>query len=312
MPSTKAIKTTTSAETKNETKTKKRQAVSQKDEHIETATQEKQIEEPVVKAKKSLAKSKKVEPVETATKVETVAKVETATKVEPATKTKKSLKKSKKTEVVETAKSLKSQKETQGNEHEDISLETGIKKRNFKCIMINSEGGVECTGRYSGRKPKQAGNKACTRIFKNFNGTDQKVPEKVIFGMHECTRGSKHKKKYFYIGSRERLDTPLHIKINKIDPVTNNRMVISYNYNYFVKKLTDTECNEYGLLVNYDSIVDKVIEEHTAKVTEEPVKLLTKEDTAPVVIEEGNVKVSKKTGTKKTERSSKKAVKKSA
>ena len=196
---------------------------------------------------------------------------------------------------------------------------TSIKKRNFKCIVINSEGVVECTGRYSGRKPKQAGNKACTRIFKNFYDIEQTVPEKVIFGMHECTRGSKHKKKYFYIGTREKLETPLHIKINKIDPATNGNMVISYNYNYFVKKLIDTECSEYKLLYGYDNVVaqvNEIVEEvivHTESAQTNPkIANDATTDTAPVVIEEGHVKVTKKSSTAKTDKPAKRTVNKSS
>lgn len=137
------------------------------------------------------------------------------------------------------------------------TIEPQTSKRHFKCIMINTKGEVVCTGRYSGRKPKQAGNKACTRIFKNYKDKGIELPEKIIFGIHECTRNTKKKKKYFYVGTRAKLKNPLAITINKDDPSTGKHMVIPYNFNNIVKKLTDTTCQEYGLLSKYDAHDDK-------------------------------------------------------
>ena len=134
----------------------------------------------------------------------------------------------------------------------DEGLGDDIDKRYFKCIMINANGEAISTGRYSGKKPKQAASKACTRLYedqKELNNT----PDKIIFGMHECTRASKKKKKYFYVGRRVKLAEPEEVHINKIDPKTGKNMIIRYFYNNDVTKLTiDDKCTEYQILYNYD------------------------------------------------------------
>ena len=185
------------------------------------------------------------------------------------------------------------------------------KKRFFKCIMIDTDGNPICTGRYSGKKPKQAAGKACTRIFKQYE--DDEIPEKIIFGMHECTRSSKKKKKYFYSGSRINLgDKPQTVPIKKVDPETGKNVVIKYYYSNDVKKLTNvTDYPEYQLLSNYD-VKDKDIQEGGAKIKVAPKKKATKGTKKaskatkatkgkkaaakkPIVKNESNVKVKKNT-----------------
>jgi hypothetical protein len=126
-------------------------------------------------------------------------------------------------------------------------------KRYFKCIMINGDGEAIATGRYSGKKPKQAASKACTRLYEEQKESGL-LPEKIVFGMHESTRASKKKKKYFYVGRRVELEEPEEVEIDKIDPKTGNKMVIKYYYNNDVRKLTNLEeCQEYPMLCNYDT-----------------------------------------------------------
>ncbi|VBB18373.1 hypothetical protein YASMINEVIRUS_836 [Yasminevirus sp. GU-2018] len=126
-------------------------------------------------------------------------------------------------------------------------------KRYFKCIMINSDDEVLATGRYSGKKPKQAASKACTKLFEDIIEEGRELPENIVFGMHECTRSSKRKKKYFYIGKRIQLEEPEEVEIKKIDPKTGKNMKITYYFNNDVRKLTDIEnCAEYPRLFNYD------------------------------------------------------------
>lgn len=158
-------------------------------------------------------------------------------------------------------------------------------KRYFKCIMINEEGNAVATGRYSGKKPKQAASKACTRLYDAFN--DDNRPSQIVFGIHECTRTNKRKKKYFYVGKRVKLDKPEEVVINKTDPKTGNKMVIRYNYNNDVRKLTDTvNCKEYTLLLNYDvkekCTTPKEVEEveEVKEVKETPKKVVAKKNTA--------------------------------
>jgi hypothetical protein len=157
------------------------------------------------------------------------------------------------------------------DENEDEEEEPG--KRYFKCIMITSEDEVIATGRYSGKKPKQAASKACTKLFEDIIESGQELPEHIIYGMHECTRASKKKKKYFYIGKRVELEEPEAVKIHlrdpitkealldkkgnkipKIDPKTNKPMVINYYHNNDVRKLTNVDTHpEYERLAFYDA-----------------------------------------------------------
>ena len=163
---------------------------------------------------------------------------------------------------------------------EDEEDEPG--KRYFKCITITGDNEVIATGRYSGKKPKQAASKACTKLFEDLIAAEQELPEHIIFGMHECTRASKKKKKYFYIGKRVELEdpeeVPIHLKepnpdpitgkrkhlldkdgnkIPKIDPKTGKPMVIYYHHNNDVKKLTNIDTHpEYPRLAFYDAKED--------------------------------------------------------
>ncbi len=132
-----------------------------------------------------------------------------------------------------------------------------VGKRYFKCIQISLKTGKAiCHGRYSGKKPKQAAIKACTRIYESMAEQGLAAPEQVIYGMHECTRSSKKKKKYFYVGKRVKLEVPVIITVHKVDPKTKQKtgeiVKVPYYYNNDVKKLTDFECAEYPLLCNYD------------------------------------------------------------
>lgn len=130
--------------------------------------------------------------------------------------------------------------------------EEQVGKRYFKCIIVDGDE-VKVSGRYSGKKPKQAASKACTKLYEDLRSAGQ-APTEIVFGMHECTRANKKKKKYFYIGKREKLDKPEQVSINKIDPKTNKQMVITYHYNNDVKKLHDIEAHpEYVRLSTYDA-----------------------------------------------------------
>lgn len=194
----------------------------------------------VVKVKKTKAKAVKTVPTETSSVVPVVTpsvSAETVVSRPTTVKAPRKLKVVKKEPVVE-------------NHHDEEEEEVG--KRYFKCIMINSNGEAHSTGRYSGKKPKQAASKACTRLYEECKVTG-KLPERIVFGMHECTRSSKKKKKYFYAGCRVELGTPEEVEISKIDPKTGKNMIIKYYYNNDVRKLTDVDkCAEYPILFNYD------------------------------------------------------------
>lgn len=178
----------------------------------------------------------------------------------------------------------RSQKSDNNNDEEEE--EPG--KRYFKCIMINDEGVAIATGRYSGKKPKQAASKACTRLYEEQKEAGN-LPEKIIFGMHESTRASKKKKKYFYVGRRVELETPEEVEIDKIDPNTNKKMIIKYYYNNDVRKLTNLEeCKEYPLLFSYD-----------AKDNEEQIKVIPKKNKIAKKSSKSSAKESVKVAAKK-------------
>lgn len=99
--------------------------------------------------------------------------------------------------------------------------------RYFKAIV---EGG-EAHGRFSGAKPKQAANKALTSILKTKEQKGGAVNGEIKFTIIECTRGSKHKE-YHYVGKREKLSTPMKVKIGS-GP---NAKVIEYKFNNRVMK----------------------------------------------------------------------------
>jgi hypothetical protein len=81
--------------------------------------------------------------------------------------------------------------------------------RYFKLDYENEVG-----GRYSGKKPKQAANKAYSSIIrkKGMVGGGQKIQ----FSIKECTRGSKQKT-YTYDGERIELDEPVQVIIKGAD-----------------------------------------------------------------------------------------------
>ena len=103
--------------------------------------------------------------------------------------------------------------------------------RYFKAIV---EGG-EAHGRFSGAKPKQAANKALTSILKSKEQKGGSANGEIKFTIVECTRGSKHKE-YHYVGKREKLSTPMKVKIGsgpnakEIVYKFNNRVMKDKNY----------------------------------------------------------------------------------
>jgi hypothetical protein len=93
--------------------------------------------------------------------------------------------------------------------------EAQSKLRYFKLFYNN-----EICGRYCGKKPKQAANKAFSSIVKDMKKdgvtvtTDSKL--EVPFTIKECTRNSKHKE-YKYIGRRHLLKEPVKVSIENGD-----------------------------------------------------------------------------------------------
>ena len=88
------------------------------------------------------------------------------------------------------------------------------KLRYFKLIYND-----QVQGRYCGRKPKQAANKAFSSIIKDYKKSGQQnggVNVDINFTIKECTRNSKHKE-YKYIGKREILVNPVKVEIANED-----------------------------------------------------------------------------------------------
>lgn len=98
---------------------------------------------------------------------------------------------------------------------DDVEEEVlGSKLRYFKLLYNDI-----IQGRYSGKKPKQAANKAFSSIIKTFKeGNEQNggVNLDINFTIKECTRNSKHKD-YKYIGKRQALDNPVRVEIANAD-----------------------------------------------------------------------------------------------
>lgn len=296
MPSAKTEKKTTSKVVAKKTATPKVEQPTTDDTPATEPLQTKNVK--TTKAQKASAKPAPKGKSATTSKVVKAVK---DGKASTAVKAPKNLKVAKKT--VKSAKA-------QNTEDDDVD-EPG--KRYFKCIMINSEGVAVSTGRYSGKKPKQAASKACTRLFEEQKETGN-APEQIVFGMHESTRASKKKKKYFYVGRRVDLEepeeVPIHMrdpvtnkvlkdkngeKIPKIDPKTGKPMIIKYYHNNDVRKLTDLEnCQEYPLLFNYDA---KEEEEQAVPVAKKlrVVKKGEKKTTSKAGVKAGTKKAASKT-----------------
>lgn len=118
--------------------------------------------------------------------------------------------------------------EEEDEEEQDVS---NSKLRYFK-LLYNEE----VQGRYCGKKPKQAANKAFSSIIKDYkkNGVHHGgVNVDINFSIRECTRTSKHKKEYKYIGKRESLDTPVKVNIKNIDGTVKE---IEYKFHNRIQK----------------------------------------------------------------------------
>ncbi len=92
--------------------------------------------------------------------------------------------------------------------------EAGSKLRYFKLFYNDT-----IQGRYSGKKPKQAANKAFSSIIKTLKESGQQnggVNVDIDFTIRECTRNSKHKD-YKYVGKRQELDKPVMVDIANAD-----------------------------------------------------------------------------------------------
>jgi len=119
-----------------------------------------------------------------------------------------------------TAKKTTTTKKTTQKGGTDTST-TDTTTRYFKIVCEDGN----CRGRFSGKKPKQAANKALTSILKQRK--DPLKGGKIKFKICECTRGSKCKE-YSYVGQRKELTEPMDVTIGD--------KKITYRFQNVVKK----------------------------------------------------------------------------
>jgi len=149
-----------------------------------------------------------------ATKSTKTAKSSKAETTEGSAKTTKSAKAAKEAKPAKAVRAAKEVVNETGAEEDDDEDLRNNKLRYFKLIYNN-----EIQGRYCGKKPKQAANKAFSSIIKDYKktgGENGGVNLDINFSIRECTRNSKHKE-YKYIGKRQVLENPVKVKIANVD-----------------------------------------------------------------------------------------------
>jgi hypothetical protein len=197
------------------------------------------ISNPIVKSSKKLTKSKNeviapVDELKKSSKLDSkLASKSKSSSIKTDNKASspdvsKSVKKSKKIEIKndEHVKGVEGVEGVEGAEDEDIKGPNGL--RYFK---LDYEGNI--SGRYSGKKPKQAANKAYSSVVKK-EGL-QKGGAKIQFSIKECTRGSKQKK-YTYDAERVELDIPVEVTIKGTN---GEEKLIKYSFNNKLSKAKD-------------------------------------------------------------------------
>ena len=115
-------------------------------------------------------------------------------------------------------------------EEDEEEQENESKLRYFKLIYNE-----EIQGRYCGKKPKQAANKAFSSIIKDIKKSGNQhggVNVDISFSIRECTRNSKHKE-YKYVGVRKSLNNPVKVEINNDD---GSKKEITYNFQNKIQK----------------------------------------------------------------------------
>ena len=83
-------------------------------------------------------------------------------------------------------------KDIEENIENNDNNKDGNKKRHFRVIMDGFEI-KDAKGRFSGKKPKQAANKALSSIIKKIESEGHQVPENIKYTLIECTRKDKIK-----------------------------------------------------------------------------------------------------------------------
>ena len=168
--------------------------------------------------------------------------------------------------VQQEAVSKKSQKKVKKDEVvEQVKKEKKVKKakRSFKAVYVNPEGEVVIEGRYCGVKPKQAGCKALTGIYKLFAKAKKNIIGEIYFGVYETTRGSRNKT-YFYSGERVSLDEPVELQIGG-KKAGETLKTITYKFNSNVKKAQESDCQHLANPKEVDNDLANVEDEEIEK-----------------------------------------------
>jgi len=109
-------------------------------------------------------------------------------------------------------KEVKPKKEKKKKEKKEKEEVDDDKRRTFKCYYNNNKiltdeiNNDELFGRFKGKRPRQAANKAFSSICKKLiEGGKNIYGKEIIFSIIECTRGAKNRR-FNYIGTKEKLD----------------------------------------------------------------------------------------------------------
>jgi hypothetical protein len=178
--------------------------------------------------------------------IETKEVVATPIKTSKTSKTSKTVKKAGVADVqtagaktVKTVKTVKTAKKTVEpviKASKKVNVEEAIEenKQDDKLRYFKLYYNENICGRYSGKKPKQAANKAFSSIVKDMKKTENKegVNIDISFTIKECTRNSFHKE-YKYIGKRLLLKSPVKVTIENGDGTSKD---IVYKYHNELKK----------------------------------------------------------------------------
>lgn len=170
-------------------------------------------------------------------------------------------------------------------------------KRSFRAVYENPDGDVVMGGRYCGAKPKQAGCKALTAIYKLFAEAGKKMKGPIFFGVRETTRSSRNKT-YYYSGERIVLKDPVKLQIGGGNGTA--AKTITYKYNSVVKKASEEDCEH---LSNPIELAD---EDEEVDVAVAPAKQ-SKQSKAPKAKESKEAKVEKTDKAEKSEKKTKKS-----
>jgi hypothetical protein len=221
---------------------------------------------PAPTATKSTASTKstagKTTATKTATKVAPVAPVAQVAPVAPVVeqaagaKSKKTAVNKVKAQVAQPVQQVAQEAEAEGDEKQ-----AGNKMRYFK-LYFNDED----KGRYCGKKPKQAANKAFSSIVKelNKNGENGGVDVDINYSVKECTRHSKHKE-YKYVGKRESLHEAVPVYIPHEERKTKDKNSKEMLSNEELTKKILANASEQKQVSNVSIKRKKVVTLHSGK-----------------------------------------------